>query len=169
MRKRVVKEELSATKVDALDAVLGPMPEIITMQSNPVEELLKVKLQLLEGKLELLTNRVDAFENGFKENVIEILDKHVEQKFKEEQDANSEDPGILSDKAEIKLHGIYHSEDTGVRIELDWNDPFISYLRTKGLPGADDEQVVKHWLASMLRDIENSIDGKKKVSDSEFG
>lgn len=161
-----------AREIDNFDEIVMDIDRRLGYKPTPRDELLEVRLQLVSSKLELLTNRFDAHEKSLKDAVIKILDEHVEKKFKEEREeqesSSREDTSILSDRAEINLRGIYHSEDHGVRVELDWNDEFIKYLRTRGVTGADDEQVVKHWLAFMLRDVEQSIDGKKKADESEF-
>lgn len=48
----------------------------------------------------------------------------------------------------------------GVRVELEWNDAFVGYLREQGIPGADDDQVVQRWVAMLLYDMASQMDEK---------
>ena len=44
-------------------------------------------------------------------------------------------------------------DEHGVRIELEWNDPFITVLRQQGITGADEDQVVQKWLIMLMHDL----------------
>lgn len=48
--------------------------------------------------------------------------------------------------------------DKGVKVELEWNDAFVDYLRGAGVTGADDEQVVQKWVTLLLRDMADQMD-----------
>jgi len=43
----------------------------------------------------------------------------------------------------------------GVRIELDWNEPFITELKSKGFSGADEDQIVQKWIIMLMHDLSN--------------
>lgn len=62
-------------------------------------------------------------------------------------------------------------DEQGVRTELDWNDAFVDYLRKNGITGVDDDQMVQKWLALLLRDVADDLDGSNNAvgrSQSEF-
>lgn len=48
--------------------------------------------------------------------------------------------------------------DKGVKVELDWNDAFVDYLRANGVRGADDEQTVQQWVTLLLRDMADQME-----------
>lgn len=44
------------------------------------------------------------------------------------------------------------SEEGGVQLRLDWNAPFITYLKRNGFTGPTDEAIVDNWLVSLSRE-----------------
>lgn len=48
--------------------------------------------------------------------------------------------------------------DEGVKVELEWNEAFVDYLRGNGIKGADDEQVVQKWVTLLLRDMADEME-----------
>ena len=48
--------------------------------------------------------------------------------------------------------------DEGVKVELEWNDAFVDYLRGNGIKGSDDEQVVQKWVTLLLRDMADEME-----------
>lgn len=57
--------------------------------------------------------------------------------------------------------------DQGVKVELDWNDAFVQYLRQSGIKGAKDEAVVQKWVTLLLRDMVTELEGSQTESKSE--
>jgi len=57
--------------------------------------------------------------------------------------------------------------DEGVKIELEWNDAFVDFLRVEGIKGADDEQVVQKWVTLLLRDMADEME-ERYQSDSDY-
>jgi hypothetical protein len=41
--------------------------------------------------------------------------------------------------------------ERGIKIELDWNDAFVKYLKNSGYTGTSDEAIVQKWLAHMYQ------------------
>jgi len=58
----------------------------------------------------------------------------------------SEDPWV-------DFVGTVRETEHGQRIELEWNDAFIDYLRASGLMGSSDEQIVQQYITLLLRDM----------------
>jgi hypothetical protein len=57
--------------------------------------------------------------------------------------------------------------DDGIQIALDWNDAFINYLKSEGVTGVDETQIVQKWLAMVsqqtaekMKQIYVDTDGK---------
>lgn len=48
--------------------------------------------------------------------------------------------------------------EQGVKVELEWNDAFVDYLRAQGVAGADDDQVVQKWVTLLLRDMADQME-----------
>lgn len=76
----------------------------------------------------------------------------------------------------VEIKSANFNETTGIQIELDWNDAFVSYLRDNGITGATEELIVQKWLAFLYDDLvvrieeastKDSITGSK-ASDGEF-
>lgn len=59
----------------------------------------------------------------------------------------------------VDILGIVHTEQ-GVRIELEWNDAFVQYLRSNGLTGVEEEAVVQKWVTLLLRDMADDMEQK---------
>jgi hypothetical protein len=73
------------------------------------------------------------------------------------------------DPPHVQLVGSAYNEKDGVRIELDWNDEFITYLNSQGISGVDDEQTVQKWLAKLSQAIVEDLDNNvKKNNISDF-
>lgn len=46
----------------------------------------------------------------------------------------------------------------GVKVELEWNDAFIVYLKQQGIEGTDDDQTVQKWVALLLMQVNDSME-----------
>jgi len=57
----------------------------------------------------------------------------------------------------VEVIGWTHTED-GVKVELEWNDAFVLYLRDNGVTGSDDDQIVQRWVTLLLRDMADKMD-----------
>jgi hypothetical protein len=50
----------------------------------------------------------------------------------------------------------------GLKIDLDWNQAFIVYLRTHGYTGAGDETVVGKWLVDLYKQISDDLEAPQR-------
>jgi len=57
--------------------------------------------------------------------------------------------------------------EQGIRVELDWNDAFVAHLKSEGIKGADDDQVVQHWVTLLLRDMSDKL-AEENPEQSEY-
>jgi hypothetical protein len=58
----------------------------------------------------------------------------------------------------VEIKSADYNETRGFKIELDWNDAFITYLKDNGLRGKNDEEIVQKWLGylygNLIEDLE---------------
>lgn len=76
-------------------------------------------------------------------NIQNLFVKALEADRAKRYDSNEPFVEILSQK---------FSEEGGVQLRLDWNQPFINYLKTNGFTGPTDEAIVDNWLVSLSRE-----------------
>lgn len=84
------------------------------------------------------------------------------QKMKEREEAKKVHDEYLAKMKEssdpwVEIQG-WTETAHGVRIELEWNDAFVLYLKEQGVTGADDDQVVQRWITLLLRDMADQMD-----------
>lgn len=58
-------------------------------------------------------------------------------------------------------------DSNGLGVRLEWNDAFIVFLRENGINGTDQEQVVQKYIALLLRDTADQLEGETK-GESEY-
>ena len=72
----------------------------------------------------------------------------------------------------VDIRGMVPDPEHGVKIELDWNDAFVKYLRANGIDGPTDDIVVQRWLEAISTEISTdmAIDDAEKtlLEKSEF-
>jgi hypothetical protein len=86
----------------------------------------------------------------------------IEQKRIEEQ--QEEEKKIAEEKTKepwVDIRGIMEDSKHGIKVDLDWNDAFVDYLRENGINGADDEIVVQKWITMLYRDLIEQQQGEK--------
>ncbi len=54
----------------------------------------------------------------------------------------------------------------GIKIELDWNEEFVEYLKKNGYTGSSDESIVQKWLGQLYGQLITDIN-PGKTSDFE--
>lgn len=97
--------------------------------------------------------------------------KKEEAKIRREQQKKEHDEYIAmmkeSEDPWVEIEGWVETAQ-GVRVELEWNDAFVAYLREQGIPGTDEDQVVQRWVAMLLYDMANQMDEKAEGEKGEF-
>ena len=53
----------------------------------------------------------------------------------------------------VDIKGAVEDPQHGIKMELDWNDAFVEFLRDNGIQGTDDEVVVQKWITLLYRDL----------------
>ena len=64
-----------------------------------------------------------------------------------------------SDEPWVEILGDVEQTAQGVRIAIEWNDAFITFLKSAGITGLDDEQIVQHWVALLTQDMVEQMEG----------
>lgn len=110
--------------------------------------------------------------DGISPELIDQIKKQVIQEMRDEKKLEEEEKKFRQQE-ERELHEQYvirmknspdpwvevvgwNESDQGVKVELEWNPPFIKLLRDNGISGADDDQVVQKWLILMMHDLTNN-------------
>jgi len=65
----------------------------------------------------------------------------------------------------VEIIGWVQTEQ-GVKVELEWNNAFIDFLKTEGVTGTDEDQVVQKWVAMLLHNIADDM-GEQSTPEGE--
>lgn len=92
-----------------------------------------------------------------KEEIFEELRAAEEQRWlveeKAAEEAKREEDRKRSEEPWVDIKGLVEDAEKGIRVDLDWNDAFIDYLRKNGITGADDETVIQKWITMLYKDL----------------
>lgn len=89
-------------------------------------------------------------------------DSEVFQSFLDAQDAEERNRVIEEEREALRnspepwveVIGNSYDSEKNLKVQLDWNDAFIRYLRVNGFTGATDDVVVQKWLAGLSNNLE---------------
>lgn len=59
---------------------------------------------------------------------------------------NSEEPWV-------EVRAIVHDPKLGIKVDMDWNDAFIVYLKQNGFTGVDDDQIIQKYIAILMKNM----------------
>lgn len=96
------------------------------------------------------------FKSLFGKKEVERVEPEVEAPV-EVQPVSEEETGELTIKA------ISYNEETGqIKIDVDWDDNFVAYLKRHGFTGASEETIVQKYIATMYQNVtaQMSAEGK---------
>lgn len=57
----------------------------------------------------------------------------------------------------VVVKGMVEDPKEGVKIELDWNDAFIEYLKQNGITGVDEDTIIQKYITLMMQDVAESM------------
>lgn len=69
---------------------------------------------------------------------------------------------------EVELKGIVFDPAKGIKIDLDWNEGFVVYLKQHGFTGADDDTIVQKWLAALTKQIAKDMEEDRTLEDAKY-
>lgn len=93
----------------------------------------------------------------------EELRLQVEEEIRKEEELKAKILAEVKNSKEpwVDIRGIVDDPEHGIKIELDWNDAFVKFLRDHGFTGASDEQVVQQYIAIMFKNIVAEIEDEE--------
>ena len=59
-----------------------------------------------------------------------------------------------------------HEEQQRIKVELEWNDAFVTYLKSQGIEGTDEDQTVQKWVALLLMQINDRMENPEDRSSA---
>jgi len=67
--------------------------------------------------------------------------------------------GIVTETKEphVEIIGDGIDPKKGIKMELDWNDAFIDYLKANGYKGTDEETIVQLWITHLYQNMMESM------------
>lgn len=111
-----------------------------------------------------------------KKEIREELAAEAEEKAREEarRVAEAEEKARLeeeqrmknSDEPWVEIRGIVEDKEKGIKIELDWNDAFVKYLRKNGYTGVDDDAVIQRYIAVLSKQVADDM-ADEQVNENE--
>jgi hypothetical protein len=64
----------------------------------------------------------------------------------------------------VQVIGEHIDPKYGIRIELDWNDAFVDYLKRNGYTGTSDETIVQKWLAHLYKHLVENMNPNQSTT-----
>lgn len=65
----------------------------------------------------------------------------------------------------IEIKGEAIDPDKGIRLSLDWNTAFITYLKQNGINGTDEDQIIQKYITLLYQEI---MEQMNEAGQSEF-
>jgi hypothetical protein len=90
--------------------------------------------------------------------------------FKKKQAEPTQTPEVPSieadqdeDRGELTIHAITYDEDgERIKVDMDWDEKFVNYLKRHGFTGATEEIIVHKYVASLYRNVVDDINEQGK-------
>lgn len=120
-------------KDDLLDSAKKTATEVATEQA----------LAGFKAAREYIDDKMEGSIADFESRIQKLFEQALEADRKKRYDSVEPFVEIISQT---------FSEEGGVQLRLDWNKPFIDYLKKNGVTGPTDEAIVDNWLIALSRD-----------------
>jgi len=128
-----------------------------------------------ENKTPILgPEELDALREQIKSQVLEEMKNEevrrheetiIRQREEKEEHARYVEKMKQSPDPWVDIIGLNQTSD-GMKIELEWNDAFISFLRSNNVSGSDEDQVVQKWLTLLLHDMTSQLGDNTEIGTS---
>lgn len=56
----------------------------------------------------------------------------------------------------------YDEENERIKVDMDWDDEFVNYLKRHGFTGTTDEVIVQRYVSTLYRNMIDSLMGEGK-------
>lgn len=125
---------------------------------------LNQRLNELQQTNETLQQSIKSMETKT-ETLAGELNQYKAKEEEDKQRQNSKEPWV-----EIKSADNTIGEDgsNSIKIDLDWNDAFIEYLKSNGITGPNDDTIVQKWLSLLYQDIALQLE-QRAIRDTSEG
>ena len=151
------ENEKSALDQPMLESSIVPETPVAEIEPAPEQEELEVPNKLAVDPDLVAAIRQQVMEELKSEDERERLEKiEARADAKKAHEAFVE---LMKKSADpwVDIQGWVETEQ-GVRIELDWNDAFVQHLKSEGITGADDDQVVQKWVTLLLANMSDQLE-----------
>lgn len=127
-------------------------------------------------KIEITQEELDDLKKSITKQVLESLKSENEsQKMAKEQQKEQENKiyndyvSTMKDSENpwVDIKG-WATDEQGVRVELDWNQAFVEYLKVNGITGTTDDEIVQKWITYLMNDMSAKLNPTEKNTDSEY-
>lgn len=127
------------------------LPKIVRDLLKPNEDTVKeIKQQLLE-EMAAEKKAQEEEQLRLKQEAEERVARELEAEKRAKAEAREQMKN--SDKPWVEVISMVEDPTQGAKIELDWNDAFIVYLKNNGFTGITDDQIIQKYIAVLLRNI----------------
>ncbi len=152
---------------------------VYTMTDEITQTQIDSELSAVDEKMEDSVLSPDLIEAIKKQVTAEIVEEMKEKRVYEEKERDirreSEDLERAnyiarmkdSDEPWCEMDSKVRDTEHGSRVQMEWNDAFIVYLKEAGLQGSDDEQLIQQYLTLLLRDTVDKYE-ERYAKDSDF-
>jgi len=83
--------------------------------------------------------------------------KKIVEEEKEGMHFEDEREAKLSREPWVIIKGMVNDPVKGIKIELDWNDAFIQYLKENGYTGTDENQLIQQYVIHVMQDVDQKM------------
>ena len=88
--------------------------------------------------------------------------KIIQDYLKKEEEKKALASGKYGDEPWVDVKAAVIDPEKGAKIELDWNDAFINYLKDYGYTGVDENAIIQKYIAVLLRSITEDMVADQK-------
>ena len=151
------------------DEITKKEEEMIATESAGIEERLSETGVLPEDLIAAVKKQVtqEIMEELKEKKALEEKERQLRREQEDIERLNYVALMKESDEPWVDFVGNVRDMKEGQRLEMDWNDAFIKYLRDNGIEGSDDEQVVQKYISLLLRDMTDQFEAHYET-ESDF-
>ena len=157
------------------ESILAPEFTTTTESFDPIEELPTSKLIPEQTPAEVVQVEERLEESGVlnadliaavkqqvtaeiladlkEDNVLKAKEVEMRRELEDIEYNNYVAMKMESDDPWVDFVGEVRDTEKGQRLEMNWNDAFIVFLKSIGITGLDDEQMVQKYISLLLQDM----------------
>ena len=157
-RVYTMTDEITEKEQDEIDTELDGVSERLEESNILTPELMDaIKKQVT----------AEIVEDMKEKKVYEEKERDIRREQEDMDRANYIAKMKASDEPWCEMDSKVRDTEHGSRVQMEWNDAFIVYLKQAGLQGSDDEQLIQQYLTLLLRDTVDKYE-ERYEKDSDF-